>query len=79
MKQKITDELKQKVEKVCDEYLQEISDTYDEELEDDGGFFDSENFYDWDEDQFIINFFSISQDDYFCLKMMAFLKKLQKD
>ena len=67
MKQKITDELKQKVEKVCDEYLQEISDTYDEELEDDGGFFDSENFYDWDEDQFIINFFSISQDDFFFL------------
>ena len=67
MKQKITDELKQKIEKVCDKYLQKVAKTYDKKLEDGGGFFDSENFYEWNENEFTINFFSISQDDFFFL------------
>ena len=60
----ITEEQKEKVESMCTGYLKEIAKEFDKKLED-GSFDSEENYYIWDEQGFIINFFGISQDDYF--------------
>ena len=62
------EKLKKEIETICDGFLSRFAAEHDGELADGGGFADEENFYDWihDTDEvFVINFFSISQDDFF--------------
>ena len=67
----LSEDQKRQVEKICDEYLKNIAKEYDKKLHIDDGivnkpsFNSEENFYDWNKDGFVINFFSIDQDDYF--------------
>lgn len=61
----ISDDIKQKVEKICDNCLKEKAEIYDIKLKNGGSFYNSENFYDWNQNEFVINLFSISQDDFF--------------
>lgn len=67
----LSENQKRQVEKICDEYLRKIAKEYDKKLHIDGGtlnkssFNSEENFYDWNKDGLVINFFSINQDDYF--------------
>lgn len=55
---------KNQIENVCNIFLEIFADENDSKLNDDGGFYNNENFYDWDNHTFVINFFSISQDDF---------------
>ena len=67
----LSEDQKRQVDKICDEYLKNIAKEYDKKLHIDDGivnkpsFNSEENFYDWNKDGFVINFFSIDQDDYF--------------
>lgn len=67
----LSEDQKRQVEKICDEYLKNIAKEYDKKLHIDDeivnkpSFNSEENFYDWNKDGFVINFFSIDQDDYF--------------
>ncbi len=67
----LSEDQKRQVEKICDEYLKNIAKEYDKKLHIDDGiinkpsFNSEENFYDWNKDGFVINFFSIDQDNYF--------------
>lgn len=70
----INKETKKEIEQLCDDYLKNICDKFDKKLKDGGGFFNSENFYDWNKDTFVINFFSISQDDFMSLNSSLFEK-----
>lgn len=45
-------------------FLKQFADENDSKLNDEGGFDNSENFYECNENTFVINFFSISQDDF---------------
>ena len=60
----ITEEQKKQIENMCTGYLKEIAKEFDKKLKD-GSFGSEENYYIWDKHGFIINFFGISQDDYF--------------
>lgn len=60
----MNEEMKNKIEKICDDFLIAFASEHDSELSDGGGFYDKENFYDWDDNIFVINFFSISQNDF---------------
>ena len=46
------------------DFLKQFADENDSKLNDEGGFDNSENFYECNENTFVINFFSISQDDF---------------
>jgi len=67
----LSEDQKRQVEKICDEYLKNIAKEYDKKLHIDDGiinkpsFNSEENFYDWNKDGFVINFFSIDQENYF--------------
>ena len=58
------DNIKNKIENICDDFLKQFADENDSKLNDEGGFDNSENFYECNENTFVINFFSISQDDF---------------
>lgn len=60
----IDNNTKERVQSICDKFLEEKSNLYDSKLKDGGGFYNKDNFYDWKENTFIINFLSISQDDF---------------
>lgn len=59
------DNIKNKIENICNDFLKQFADENDSKLNDEGGFDNSENFYECNENTFVINFFSISQDDFF--------------
>jgi hypothetical protein len=58
------DNIKNKIENICNDFLKQFADENDSKLNDEGGFDNSENFYECNENTFVINFFSISQDDF---------------
>lgn len=58
------DNIKNKIENICNDFLKQFADENDSKLNDEGGFDNSENFYEGNENTFVINFFSISQDDF---------------
>lgn len=70
----MNEEAKKEIEKICDEFLRNFANEHDRELSDGGGFANKENFYDWDKDIFVINFLSISQDDF--LNKFSLFEKL---
>lgn len=65
MKTNIDESIKKQVETICDDFLKNFATENDTKLFDNGGFADSKNFYEWTDNRFVINFFSISQDDFF--------------
>lgn len=58
------DNIKNKIENICNDFLRQFADGNNSKLDDEGGFNNSENFYEWNDNIFVINFFSISQDDF---------------
>ncbi len=58
------DNIKEKIENICNTFLKKFAEENDSKLNDGGGFANSENFYEWNDNTFVINFFSISQDDF---------------
>ena len=58
------DNIKNKIENICNDFFKQFEDENDSKLNDEGGFDNSENFYECNENTFVINFFSISQDDF---------------
>ena len=58
------DNIKNKIENICNDFFKQFADENDSKLNDEGGFDNSENFYECNENTFVINFFSISQDDF---------------
>ena len=67
----ISEEEKNHVETICNDYLKDVAEEYDKNLKGEEGtlnkpsFNSKENFYDWNKEGFVINFFSINQEDYF--------------
>lgn len=57
--------IKIQIEEMCKEFLEQFAKENDKNLNNGGGFADIENFYEWNDNTFIINLFSISQDDFF--------------
>lgn len=58
------DNIKNKIENICNDFLKQFADENDFKLNDEGGFANGDNFYEWNDNTFVINFFSISQDDF---------------
>lgn len=51
------DNIKEKIENICNTFFLKFAEENDSKLNDGGGFANSENFYEWNDNAFVINFF----------------------